>query len=95
MLSRFLIPEADNLPNLGSAVQKPFGKVDLTAEDQSWQCSCSIERSLLASNALFLATNLSMTKMGDKTSFAEKVAMGRTVGNACLALLGVEVRDAG
>jgi hypothetical protein len=94
LLSRFLLPDVEKRPELGGVIQRPFGRLELTAEDQSWQCSTSIERSLLASTAVFVGSSLIMRKMNENVPFADKIAMGQKITSACLGVLGLELKRA-
>jgi hypothetical protein len=78
----------------GRVVQRPAAKSELISEDQRWQCTCTIERSLLKPTAVFVALVTSLRKLTPKSPFYEKAELAREVSRSCLAVFGLEVDDA-
>jgi hypothetical protein len=78
----------------GRVVQRPAAKFELISEDQRWQCTCTIERSLLKPTAVFVALATSLRKLTPKSPFYEKAGLAREVSRSCLAVFGLEVDDA-
>jgi hypothetical protein len=77
----------------GRVVQWPAGKFELISEDQRWQCTCTIERSLLKATAVFVALMISLRKLTAQVPFVEKAALAQEVSQSCLAVLGLETDD--
>jgi hypothetical protein len=78
----------------GRVVQWPAAKSELISEDQRWQCTCTIERSLLKPTAVFVALVTSLRKLTPQGPFIEKAELARQVSQSCLAVFGLEVDDA-
>jgi hypothetical protein len=71
-------------------IQRPAAKFELVSEDPSWQCTCSVERSLLKSTAVFVALTISLRQLTPQVPYKEKAALVQTVADSCLAVLGLE-----
>jgi hypothetical protein len=77
----------------GQVIQRPATKFELISEDQRWQCTCTVERSLLQATAVFAALVISLRKMTPKIPFAEKLELAQKVGRSCLSVVGLEIDD--
>jgi hypothetical protein len=78
----------------GRVVQWPAAKSELISEDQRWQCTCTIERSLLKPTAVFVALATSLRKLTPGGPFSQKAELAREVWRSCLAVFGLEIDDA-
>jgi hypothetical protein len=75
-------------------VQQPSCKFAVAAQDKSWQCSLTIEPSLLVSTALFLAITVSIRTASPLTPFFEKQTQVRELVHSLVGSVGLESADA-
>lgn len=94
LLAPYEIKSVSAVFGKGRVVQLPAAKSELISEDQRWQCTCTIERSLLKPTAVFVALMTSLRKLTPQGPFIEKAELARQVSRSCLAVFGLEVDDA-
>lgn len=93
ILDRFKMPGLESYFDL-PIVQQPSCKLNLSAQDMSWQCSLQAERSLLVSSALFLAITVSLRNVTPSMPFLEKQMLIRGLMRALTTSLGLEPANA-
>jgi hypothetical protein len=93
-LERFKMPGAESFFE-STVVQRPTCKFSMEAQDQGWQCGLALERSLLASNALFMAVTVSLRNANALTPFQEKQTQVRSLINSLVAAVGLESSNVG
>jgi hypothetical protein len=94
LLALYEIKSVSAVFGKGRVIQWPAAKSELISEDQRWQCTCTIERSMLQPTAVFVALVTSLRKLTPQGPFVEKAALAREVSRSCLALFGLEIDDA-
>jgi hypothetical protein len=91
-LMQFAFPNAPK--TLGEAVVlRPAGKCEIVAQDQSWQCSLAVERSLPNARAVFVSIIYSMMKVDPSSSYVAKLERAQNIVKCCHQLLGLEEID--
>jgi hypothetical protein len=88
-LARFTFPNSDKFLGEG-VVFRPAGKCEIVAQDQTWQCTLAVERSLYNARAVFVAITFAMKKMGLSSSYAEKVERAEKIVRFCHQLLDLK-----
>lgn len=91
-LTQFTFPNAPK--TFGEAVVlRPAGKCEIIAQDQSWQCSLAVERSLPNARAVFVSIIYSMNKVDPSSSYVAKLERAQNIIRCCHQLLGLEEVD--
>jgi hypothetical protein len=93
LLARYEMKSVSAVFGKGRVVQWPAAKFELISEDQRWQCTCTIERSLLKATAVFVALVISLRKLTSQSPFVEKATLVQEVSRSCLAVFGLETDD--
>ena len=92
-LMHFAFPDPPK--TLGDAVVlRPAGKCEIIAQDQSWQCTLAVERSLHNARAVFVAITYAMRKVDPSSPYAAKLERAQRIVQYCHQLLGLEEIDA-
>lgn len=71
-------------------VERPVGKIDLVAADQSWAGNISVEKSAVSDTAIFAAMRFSLRNQIPSTSFMERLEQARIPSSKCLAVFNLE-----
>ena len=93
VLSPYEMKSVSTVFGEGRVIQKPAAKFELVSEDQRWLCTCSAERSVLQTTAVFVSLMISLRKLTPQVPYAEKAALAQEVGRSCLAVFGLEIDD--
>src|SRR5262249_5019189 len=93
LLSAYEMQSVSRVFGEGRVIQRPAAKVELLSEDQRWQATCSIERSLLRPSAVFFVMLISLRKLSPQSPYEEKATLAREVSKSCQAVFGIEVED--
>jgi hypothetical protein len=88
-LDRYRLPEIDRSFS-SPVVSQPQVKFTVVAQDQSWQCSLAVERSLVSATALFAVLNVSLRNVSPSAPFLDKARTINKLANSCLRVVGLE-----
>ena len=76
------------------AIVEPSGRFITKATNQSWDCSCMIERSLMTSNGFFIQMDINLYNLPKPSTFEDRMRQAARISKACSASLDMEITNA-
>jgi hypothetical protein len=92
-LERYKVQDSER--SFGSPVViQPQVKFTAIAQDQSWECTFTAERSLLSATALFAAVGITLRNVSPSMPYLDKADAVAALARSCLKVVGLENVDA-
>lgn len=92
-LEKFRRKEFDAAFTNENAISQPAMKARIAANDGTWTCDITVERSLFSAAAVFIGRNMTFNKIDQKATFDEKLGRAQHIAKLSLAGIGLEYEN--
>jgi len=89
-LTRYKIAPVETAFSQIGVAYHAAGRFGVTATDGSWFAVCTVEKSEVAANGLFIHFDITLSQIQKSDPFEAKLERARRVSLACMAALGLE-----